>query len=310
MGYPIIAPTIILTILIVGGTWGTSNSHIAWIWLIFITSVYGLNKWLEMDRKRSLKKRKSNRSQAPLRLQHEIDSLASFDPKKSHLFFEKIDQLRKEASSYPELKEKLKRKERNASIALLVVKHHTTLERNLRRAVKRDDYGTVLEDNTTQEVVRFLESMGYPYDDEKTGEDYALVIQTLENIRNELFDSGFDVEDAPLDGIEFEHWVSDQLRKFNWNTEVTQPGSDQGIDIIAQYGDSKIGIQCKRFKANVGNKAVQEAYAAKRFFSLDRTIVITTSGCTKSANHLAETHGVGLFTIYDIPNLAEMLGLA
>lgn len=248
--------------------------------------------------------------QAPLRLQNEIEQLKSFDPKESKAFFEKVDALRSKASNYPALLRTIDRKERNAHIGLLALKHHSTLQRNLRNAVKMDDYGTVLEDNSAAEIIRFLDSMGYSADDEDIAEDYAVVSALLETVRNETAARGFNAESYPLGGIDFEHWVGDQLKIFGWETEVTQPGSDQGIDIVADYKGTRVGIQCKRFNSNVGNKAVQEAYAAKRLFGLDRVAVITTAGYTKSAEELGKANNVGLYTVEDIANLAELLDLA
>ena len=267
-------------------------------------------KGLDILKRESNEEEKKIRSQAPLRLQHEIEQLKSFDPKESSAFFEKVDRLRSEASAFPALLRKIDRKERNANIGLLALKHHSTLQRNLRNAVKKDDYGTVLEDNSAAEIVRFLDSMGYSADNGDIAEDYAVVSALLETVRNETAARGFDADSYPLDGIDFEHWVGDQLKIFGWETEVTQPGSDQGVDVIAEYEGNRVGIQCKRFNSNVGNEAVQQAYAAKRLFGLDRVVVITTGGYTKSAKELGKVNSVGLYTVEDIANLAELLDLA
>lgn len=263
--------------------------------------------WLVQDAKKHKHLGIGKTQRPPMRLESEIENLASMEIARSHEFFEEIDRLKKSSEPYPKLLKKVLRKERNAKIALLTLKHQSTLLRNLRTAVKRDDYGTVLSDDSSYEILRFLESMGYPYDSNESPVDYALVESALSEIRDADYQKGFDVDDIPGDGIDFEHWVSDQLKKFDWDTEVTQPGSDQGIDIIARYNNTKVGIQCKRYKANVGNKAVQEAFAAKRFFGLDRALVITTAGYTKSAQELAQQNGVGLYTVDDIPVLARLV---
>ena len=285
-----------------------------WILLLLVSAVGVLlligYQWLLSDSAKAPVYSLPSQSKPPLRLLHDIDNLTSFDPKKSHLFFEEVDTLKERAHQHPELLHKLERKERNACIALAVLKHHSTLERNLRRAIRRDDYGTILEDRSMEETLRFLESMGYDYDERKTAEDCVVVEQTLSTVRETVHAKGFDAEEAPSDGFEFELWVNDQLAKFGWQTDLTQPGPDQGLDVIASYNGTTVGIQCKRYKSNVGNKAVQEAYSAKRFFRLDRAIVVTTSAYTKAARELAEENGVGLYTTHDIPNLAELLGLA
>lgn len=279
-------------------------------WLITIIALILLTSalmWVFIDQKRSAHFKASFRARPPARLKYEVDSLSAIEPGKSHEFFEEVDRLKDKCHSYPILLLELKRKERNAKVALLTLKHQSTLQRNLRKAVKKDDYGTVLSDDSTSEIMRFLESMGYAYDEKESPKDLVIVQNVVKEIRNAEHQQGFDVTDVPEGGIDFEHWVSNQLSKFGWDTAVTQPGSDQGIDIIARYGDTNVGIQCKRYTANVGNKAVQEAFSAKRFFKLDRVIVITTSNYTKSARELAQNNDVGLHAVDDIPNLVSLL---
>lgn len=275
--------------------------------IIFIVVIIYL--WLTEDQKRSAQLRTEEAVNAPAELKDEVSKLDNFNPQDSQPFFDHIEELKQRCNRYPQLVAKLERKKRNAHIALLVYEHQSTLLRNLRGAVKKDDYGTIIEDKTTEEIMRFLGSMGYHLDKEESPEDLALVQSATTQLREADEKQGFDPNNAPTDGIEFEHWVSDQLSKYNWDTSVSQPGSDQGIDIIAKYNKITVGIQCKRYTANVGNKAVQEAYAAQRYFGLDKVIVITTAGYTKSAMELAEQNNVGLHTIDDIPMLARLLRL-
>lgn len=275
--------------------------------IIFIVVIIYL--WLTEDQKRSAQLRTEEAVNAPAELKDEVSKLDNFNPQDSQPFFDHIEELKQRCNRYPQLVAKLERKKRNAHIALLVYEHQSTLLRNLRGAVKKDDYGTIIEDKTTEEIMRFLGSMGYHYDKEESPEDLALVQSATTQLREADEKQGFDPNNAPTDGIEFEHWVSDQLSKYNWDTSVSQPGSDQGIDIIAKYNKITVGIQCKRYTANVGNKAVQEAYAAQRYFGLDKVIVITTAGYTKSAMELAEQNNVGLHTVDDIPMLARLLRL-
>lgn len=275
--------------------------------IIFIVVIIYL--WLAEDQKRSAQLRTEEAVNAPAELKDEVSKLDNFNPQDSQPFFDHIEELKQRCNRYPQLVAKLERKKRNAHIALLVYEHQSTLLRNLRGAVKKDDYGTIIEDKTTEEIMRFLGSMGYHYDKEESPEDLALVQSATTQLREADEKQGFDPNNAPTDGIEFEHWVSDQLSKYNWDTSVSQPGSDQGIDIIAKYNKITVGIQCKRYTANVGNKAVQEAYAAQRYFGLDKVIVITTAGYTKSAMELAEQNNVGLHTVDDIPMLARLLRL-
>ncbi|MFS7260531.1 restriction endonuclease [Carnobacterium divergens] len=106
----------------------------------------------------------------------------------------------------------------------------------------------------------------------------------------------YEMKDIDLmTGEKFEHYFANLLRKSNYKkVKVTQYQGDQGIDVLAHNGDKKIGYQCKRYKKNVGNKAVQEAHAGKSYYGLDEVYVVTNSNFTKSAEELAAKTGVCL----------------
>lgn len=99
-----------------------------------------------------------------------------------------------------------------------------------------------------------------------------------------------------LEGHDFEYFCANLLSKngFN-NVEVTQGSGDQGIDIIAYKDDIKYGIQCKCYSSDIGNKAVQEAFAGKTFYNCHLACVLTNRYFTSSAKELAEKNGVLLW---------------
>lgn len=99
-----------------------------------------------------------------------------------------------------------------------------------------------------------------------------------------------------MTGTEFEKYTKFLLDKNGFqNTKVTKAIGDQGIDVIAKRNGTKFGFQCKRWKKNVGNKAIQEAHAGIGYYSLDKAIVITNSHFTKSAKELANKLSVELW---------------
>jgi hypothetical protein len=98
----------------------------------------------------------------------------------------------------------------------------------------------------------------------------------------------------PLDGIEFEHWTANELNRQGWQVQVSQASGDQGLDVMARREGCSVAIQCKRYTKPIGNKAVQEVYAAKQFTSADYACVIGTGGFTSSARELAGATGVML----------------
>lgn len=98
-----------------------------------------------------------------------------------------------------------------------------------------------------------------------------------------------------MTGEKFEHYFANVLRKSNYKkVRVTKYQGDQGIDVLAYSENRKIGYQCKRYKKNVGNKAVQEAHAGKSYYDLADVYVVTNSYFTKSAKELAHKTGVYL----------------
>ncbi|WP_233637861.1 restriction endonuclease [Carnobacterium maltaromaticum] len=87
-----------------------------------------------------------------------------------------------------------------------------------------------------------------------------------------------------MSGQDFEYCFANILRKSDHKkVKVTQYQGDQGIDILASKDRRNIGYQCKRYKKNVGNKAVQEAHAGKSYYGLAEVYVVTNSYFTKSA---------------------------
>lgn len=99
-----------------------------------------------------------------------------------------------------------------------------------------------------------------------------------------------------MDGHDFEYFCADLLQKNGFsNVEVTRGSGDQGIDIIAYKEGVKYGIQCKCYSQNIGNKAVQEAFAGKAFYDCHVAAVLTNQYFTRSAKELAEHNGVLLW---------------
>lgn len=99
-----------------------------------------------------------------------------------------------------------------------------------------------------------------------------------------------------MNGIEFEQFCADLLRKNDFqNVQTTKDTGDQGIDIIAQKDSIQYGIQCKCYTSDIGNKAVQEAFAGKTYYGCHVAMVLTNRYFTKSAKELAATNKVILW---------------
>lgn len=98
-----------------------------------------------------------------------------------------------------------------------------------------------------------------------------------------------------LTGDEFEQLVCRLFQKMGFRARVTKHSGDQGIDVIAEKGTLKIGIQAKCYSSTVGNSAIQEAVAGKAFYGCNRVMVLTNSVFTKQAEALASANDVILW---------------
>lgn len=119
--------------------------------------------------------------------------------------------------------------------------------------------------------------------------------------------SNIDVD--ALDPIQFEHHCAELLNGSGWNARVTQASGDQGIDVIAKYGNVKAVFQCKKYSQPVGNGAVQEIIAGKAFEQAHVAAVVSNATYTPSAKQLAGTTGIYLLHYSQLSNFANQLGL-
>lgn len=99
-----------------------------------------------------------------------------------------------------------------------------------------------------------------------------------------------------MEGHQFEYFCADLLKHNDfYNVSVTQGSGDQGIDILAEKEGVLYGIQCKCYASDIGNKAVQEAFAGKTFYGCHVAAVLTNRHFTKSAIELAQVNKVLLW---------------
>lgn len=87
-----------------------------------------------------------------------------------------------------------------------------------------------------------------------------------------------------MEGLEFEYYCADLLSENGFiEVEVTKSSGDYGIDILAEKEGVTYAIQCKRYSAPVGVKAVQEAYAGRDYYDRMVGAVMTNQYFTKAA---------------------------
>ena len=108
-------------------------------------------------------------------------------------------------------------------------------------------------------------------------------------------------------GLKFENLCFQKLRAQGWEVKQTPVSGDQGVDLIASMNDLRLCIQCKDHQKAIGNKAVQEVYAGKKYWLGTHSILISRSGFTKSAQKLAASSGVILINEFEIENIKNII---
>lgn len=106
-----------------------------------------------------------------------------------------------------------------------------------------------------------------------------------------------------MDGIQFEHYLVELFKSHGYSVKKTSDSNDFGADLYLKKDNKKIVVQAKRYKGNVGIKAVQEIIGAKSYYDADEAWVITNSQYTKSAKELAIKSGVRLLDRSDLIKL-------
>lgn len=92
-----------------------------------------------------------------------------------------------------------------------------------------------------------------------------------------------------MEGHDFEYYCAELLRRSGFmEVEVTKGSGDYGIDILAEKDGVTYAIQCKRYTAPVGVKAVQEAYAGRDYYDRMVGAVLTNQYFTQPAVEAAK----------------------
>ena len=97
-----------------------------------------------------------------------------------------------------------------------------------------------------------------------------------------------------MSGKEFEQFLKLRYEARDYKVRRTPYQNDFGADLVMERDGRRIVVQAKRWKKNVGIKAVQEIVAAKSHYKADDAWVVTNSQYTKAAKELALSNGVRL----------------
>lgn len=120
---------------------------------------------------------------------------------------------------------------------------------------------------------------------------FAFLVNMLRQQR--LRKSGI-LEVDKMSGRKFEEYLQALLKSKGYHAQLTPVSGDYGADLILTTKDKKIIVQAKRYKKNVGVKAVQEIATAKGHYKADECWVITNSYFTEQAKKLASSNQVKL----------------
>ena len=108
-----------------------------------------------------------------------------------------------------------------------------------------------------------------------------------------------------MEGLDFEYYCAELLRNRGFiEVEDTKSSGDYGIDILAEKEGVTYAIQCKRYNAPVGVKAVQEAYTGRDFYDRMVGCVLTNQYFTQPAVDAAQKLKI---LLWDRDYLEEMI---
>ncbi|MFC4557846.1 restriction endonuclease [Virgibacillus kekensis] len=123
---------------------------------------------------------------------------------------------------------------------------------------------------------------------------YFLFLLTINSIREQkLRKSGISEVDK-MRGRKFEEYLQTLFKAKGYVVKLTPASGDYGADLILSTKENKIIVQAKRYKKNVGVKAVQEIASARSHYKADECWVVTNSYFTEQAKSLARSNQVRL----------------
>ncbi|MBI3699277.1 MAG: restriction endonuclease [Afipia sp.] len=194
--------------------------------------------------------------------------------------------------------------------SLVIAEHLPALVRRKAQLVRTDAYGKQKLEGWIKEVSYFVDEFIKP---QLTPREHLVFIREKQSAiltaihmrveqeadKNPAF-SAFSDNMTPS---EFESFCASELQQAGWSARVTLQSRDQGVDVLAQKGNVRVVLQCKLYARPVGNKAVQEAAAARAHERANFGVVVTNHRYTRDAEHLASTNNILLLHYSDLRNL-------
>lgn len=132
-----------------------------------------------------------------------------------------------------------------------------------------------------------------------------LAARLLEN--QFVYASGIEQIDK-MGGEDFERYLQHIFKKRGYTVKRTRYRGDYGADLVVAKGGLTTVIQAKRYKRNVGVKAVQEVLASKGYYRCQAAAVLTNSLYTQQARRLAKANDVILWDRNDLARFMKEAG--
>lgn len=183
-----------------------------------------------------------------------------------------------------------------------LIQHLPSLKLKKNQLVRRDHYGLEIKEDWLAEMDYFclrvlMGGNQSAFDDMKSkrntgGSMYTRVISIIDYAAANFHVPTENLVWSELDPIHFETQCAKSLADVGWDARTTKASGDQGIDIIAMSNGVKLVVQCKRYKDQVGNQAVQEIIAGREFERAQFAAVVSTGEFTRSAIQLASSTNV------------------
>jgi len=100
-----------------------------------------------------------------------------------------------------------------------------------------------------------------------------------------------------MDGFEFEHFVSDLLKKRGYQTRVGEQRGDHGVDVTAKQEGYTTVVQCKHYAGSnkaIGEPALRDLYGTMADTGADYGMFVTTTHFSKPAKVYAQNKPIEL----------------
>lgn len=196
---------------------------------------------------------------------------------------------------------------------VVIDQHSEQLAKRRAQLVRQDAYGKQVVDKWMSEIDYFITNHIGPVLTihersllhRERPRIAQLIMQRVANVTRDM--SVFEEFSNQMTPMEFEAFCAGQLRQSGWDAYMTRQSRDQGVDVIAEKNGERIVLQCKLYSRPVGNKAVQEAVAAKAYEQAHYCAVVSNSSYTSAAEELASTNKVLLLHYSDLRRIELFL---